>query len=177
MGVSKQDWKDYQSNVWLGGDRKSTLDELMQAFDGVFKAIDGGDATEFLAYTEDNGKLKVAADRAENAASQAGEAIRALRLEGSQRRFANKNAIATNDDAIASVEQYHHAVYLLCQGLVRGVRIEHDKVAADQAEMPAIKSGDLTSRLEQERSRVLDCADFADTKVAALAAVEKIGVV
>jgi hypothetical protein len=62
MGVSKQDWKDYQSNQWLGGQSKSTYDTLNQEFDAVVAAIDGGDVATFLAYTEDDGKLMQAAE-------------------------------------------------------------------------------------------------------------------
>jgi hypothetical protein len=177
VGVSKQEWKDYQSNTWLGTDRKSGLDDLMQAFDGIFKAIDGGNATEFLAYTESNGKLSAAALKAYNAGDKALTGIKALRLEGNQRRFADKNAITTSDAAIASVEQYCVALEVFGQGLIRGVSIEHDSVASDQAAMPKIKECDLVDRLETERDRIQGCNDEANTKVAALAAIDKIGIV
>jgi len=177
VGVSKQDWKNYQTNTWLGTDRKSGLDGLMQAFDGLFKAIDGGDATEFLAYTESNGKLSAAALTAYNAGDKAREGIKALRLDGNQRRFANKNAITTSDAAIASVEQYCMAIHTLGQGLIRGVSIEHDAVASDPAALAQIKSGNLADRLGSERDTIKACDDEANTKIAALAAIDKIGVV
>lgn len=177
MGVSKQDWKDYNSNQWLGGQVKPALEGLTQAFDGLAAAIDGGDVSEFLAFTANDGKLMAAAQKAMEASSEALHAIERLKLEGNQRRFANKAAIAASDSAFNAVGQYHHACGLLVEGLVRGVQLEHDQVEKDPSTMPAIKSGDLSERLGGERYRVEECYDFATGKVAALAAVEKIGVV
>ena len=177
MGVSKQDWKDFATNTWTGGQVKPALDELTQAFDALYAAIDGDDAPTFLAYTEGDGKLMQAAQKASAASSGALDAIRGLALQGSQRRFANKSAIATSDAAIASVEQYATACDLLVTGLVRGVQLEHDSVDQDQSQMATIKSGNLKERLQGEEHRVKDCYDYAEDKVAALAAVDKIGVV
>ena len=177
MGVSKQDWKDYQTKEWLGGQVKSTLDELMRVFDSVAAAIDGGDADAFLSHTEDDGKLMSAAQKASGASSDALHAIQDLRLEGNQRRFANKTAIEANEAALGAVEQYRLACDLLVTDLVRGVRLEHDQVEQDQSQMTSIKSGDLADRLASSRSQIQQCYDFATGKVADLAAVDKIGVV
>jgi hypothetical protein len=177
MGVSKQDWKDYQSNKWAGGPVKPALDELMQAFDGLTTAIDAADAPAFLAYTEDEGKLMQAATKAMQASQDAVTEIKLLRLEGNQRRFANKSAIAASDAAINAVTQYHQACGLLVSGLVRGVLAEYYQVKDNPSAISDVKSGDLEDRLDGERYRIKECYDFATDKVAALAAVEKIGVV
>jgi hypothetical protein len=176
VGVSKQDWKDYQSNVWLAGSRKLTWDGLVQAFDGTLGSIDNGDAPAFLAYTESGGKLKAAADDASNAAIDAEKDLKGLRLEGNQRRFANKNAIATSDAAISAIEEYSLALDVLSRDLVRGVLIEHDAVADDPAAMAAMKDK-LVPRLGDALSTVRACNDSTTTKVAALAAIDKIGIV
>lgn len=178
MGVSKQDWKDFHSNKWVGGPVKPALDELMQACDGLVAAIDGGDVPAFLAYTENEGKLMSAATKAMQAAQDASGAIRNLRLEGNQRRFANKAAIAASDAAANAVTQYYQACGLLVSGLVRGVLAEYYQVQENPSAIADVKSSsDLEERLEGERYRIKECYDFATDKVAALAAVEKIGVV
>lgn len=177
MGVSKQDWKNFESNIWVGGQVKPALDELTQEFNALYGAIDGDDTATFLSYTESDGKLMQAAQKASSAASSAVQGVRDVELKGSQRRFANKNAIATSDAAIASVEQYHMACDLLVTGLVRGVQLEHDRVAEDQAQMATMKSGDLKERLQSEERRIKACYDDATVKVAALATIDKIGVV
>jgi hypothetical protein len=177
VGVSKQDWKDYQANTWTSGQIKTSYDELMQAFDALYAAIDGGDAATFMSYTEDDGKLMQAAQKASSAASDAVHGAQALALEGNQRRFANKQAISTCDAAIAAVDQYHYACDLLTTGLVRGVRPEYESVSEDNANMQAIKSGGLKGRLESEQSRIRGSYEEAQTKVAALAAIDKIGLV
>jgi hypothetical protein len=177
MSVSKQDWKDYHSKQWAGGSCKPAVAELLKAVDDALAAIDGGDVGEFLSYTEDDGKLMAAAQKASSAASDALSAIEPLRLDGNQRRFANKTAISTSDAAVASVKQLQYACDLLVTGLVRGVRLEHDQVERDPAAMASVKSGNLVSRLNSERWTIQSCVDDADAKLAALAAVDKIGVV
>lgn len=177
MGVSKQDWKDYQSNTWLGGGCKPALDELNDTIEELVKAIDTGDASEFLAHTQDDGKLMTAVQKMWQAVEQALDKIRSLKLEGNQRRFANKNAIATSDDAIGSVSVLENAVTIFMNGLVRGVRLEHDQVENDPSAMASMKSGDLEQRLRHEQAGIQSCYDGATQAVAALAAIDKIGIV
>jgi hypothetical protein len=177
MGVSKQDWKNYASSQWGGGEVKTTLDELVEAVGRTFAAMDSGDAAEFLSYTKSDGKLMEAAQKAASAASTAVEGMQKLALQGNQRRFANKAAIAACDDAVNAVQQYHMALSLLVTGLVRGVQLEHDQVENDPSALAQVKSGDLGERLEGERHRVEDCYTWAVAKVTDLAGIEKIGVV
>jgi hypothetical protein len=176
VGVSKQDWKDYQSKTWAGL-VKPTMDELMQEFAALSAAIDGDDAATFLAYTQDDGTLMQAAMKASSASGEALTVIQDLALQGNQRRFANKNAITVSDAAINSVMQYHYACDLLVTGLVRGVQLEHNAVDQDQSQMASIKSGNLKERLDGEKSRVSGCYDYANDRMGELAAIDKIGVV
>jgi hypothetical protein len=178
VSVSKHDWKNFQSQMWLGS-CKPSYNSLMMAFDGVLTAIDGGEVTEFLAYTENDGKLMIAAQIADDSFTNALHAIRELGLEGSQRRFANKNAIAVSDAAINMVDQTQTLAGQLVTDLVRGVRTEHDMVKENQEKLAEIKADNfgLTRKLRNAQSSIKNCFEDANEKVNALAAIDKIGVV
>jgi hypothetical protein len=176
MGVSKQDWKNFQSQVWLGS-CKQGFDALMLAFDGVLTAINTGDAPGFLAYTESGGNLMIAAQVASGSATDAFHAIGDLRLDGNQRRFANKSAIAASDQAYIGVDNYCMMVDNLVTELVRGVSIEHDTVAEDGTKIGDIKDGPLPTKLGSYQANLRNTFTSANGKVDTLAAIDKIGVV
>jgi hypothetical protein len=176
MGVSKQDWKDFQTKVWLG-EVKSTYDLLIQAFDGILSAIDGEDANEFITQASEGSPFREAAIAADQAASGATRAANGLRLAGGQRRFANQHAITISDGGVDAVGQYLMATDLLSTGLVRGLTLQLEDVQSDPAKMAEIKASDLALKLRQERRRVQDCFEYGSRLVAAMADIDKIGVV
>jgi hypothetical protein len=111
-----------------------------------------------------------------NASKDALTAIEGLALKGNQRRFANKNAISTSDEAIGALNQYSRACGMLVEDLVRGVRLEHEEVARNNSAISNVKDGDLKDRLRDAQLTLKIVYDHATDKVAALAAIDKIGV-
>lgn len=176
MGVSKQDWKDFQTNVWQG-EVQSTYNTLLEHLNGMVNIVQNEEADAFISQASSGSEFREAAIAADHAASSADAATRKLKLEGGQRRFANKHAITISDGTWQAVSQYHMATDLLSTGLVRGLSIELEQVQADPAAMTAIKDGDLGRKLRQESERIKDCFEYADRLVKELAAIEKIGVV
>jgi hypothetical protein len=171
--VSKQDWQNFLKRTWLGG-CKPTFDELMRALDGFRPAAGDGDATTLIASTSDGGALRRAAEAAVRAAERAETGAEVLRLAGTQRWSASRDAIISSDAAISAVSTYAGASTALSKSIVRELTSQLATVGTDTPQIASDLSDDVARQIVAEREKVRAAFEDAGEKVAQMAAIDRI---
>lgn len=178
MGVSKQEWKNFKTQVWLGT-CKQRYDELIYALYDFEQAIYKENVAEFLAFAIEGGKLHVTSAATRKSAEEASDAMKMLNLEGAQRAFANKKALAAIDGAISAMLSFEGCVRECDIDRARDSLVNRARlVQEDEANMAqVVQDGYLRQMALAHHAAIQRSWVDANQAVNALAEIDKIGIV